>query len=65
MLPEINVEITTNVVVNPNEGAAPDGKKAAFIKDWNLWIRNVATKEEVQLTFDVLLLWQRRIFFQC
>ena len=35
-----------------NELASPDGKKAAFIKDWNLWVKDVATKKETQLTFD-------------
>lgn len=31
---------------------SPDGKKEAFIKDWNLWVRDVATKKETQLTTD-------------
>ena len=31
---------------------SPDGKKAVFIKDWNLWVRDVATKKETQLTTD-------------
>ncbi len=31
---------------------SPDGKKAVFIKDWNLWVRDIATKEEKQLTTD-------------
>ncbi len=31
---------------------SPDGKKAAFIRDHNLWVRDVATKEETQLTTD-------------
>ena len=31
---------------------SPDGKKEAFIKDWNLWIRDVDTKKETQLTTD-------------
>lgn len=35
-----------------NEVISPDGKKAAFIKDWNLWVRDVATKQETQLTTD-------------
>ncbi len=37
---------------NPNEVFSPDGSKAAFIKDWNLWMRDVATKKETQLTKD-------------
>ncbi|WP_316770551.1 S9 family peptidase [Pedobacter frigiditerrae] len=31
---------------------SPDGKKAVFIKDWNLWVRDIATKKETQLTTD-------------
>ncbi len=35
-----------------NESVSPDGKKAAFIRDWNLWVRDLETKKETQLTFD-------------
>jgi len=31
---------------------SPDGKQTVFIRDWNLWIRDVATDKETQLTFD-------------
>jgi dipeptidyl aminopeptidase/acylaminoacyl peptidase len=31
---------------------SPDGKRAAFIKDYNLWVRDLATKAETQLTTD-------------
>ena len=31
---------------------SPDGKQLAFIKDWNLWIKNVATGDEKKLTTD-------------
>ncbi len=31
---------------------SPDGKKAAFIKDYNLWVRDVASGKETQLTAD-------------
>ena len=31
---------------------SPDGTKAAFIKDWNLWVRDRATGKETQLTTD-------------
>ena len=31
---------------------SPDGKKEAFIRDWNLWVRDKATKKETQLTTD-------------
>ena len=35
-----------------NDVLSPDGTKAAFIKDYNLWIRDVATGKETQLTTD-------------
>ncbi|MEA3245951.1 MAG: DPP IV N-terminal domain-containing protein [Gemmatimonadota bacterium] len=31
---------------------SPDGKLGAFIKDWNLWVRDVATGRERQITTD-------------
>jgi dipeptidyl-peptidase 4 len=34
------------------EVVSPDGKKTAFIRDWNLWMKDVATKKETQLTTD-------------
>ncbi|HEY4217859.1 MAG TPA: DPP IV N-terminal domain-containing protein [Gemmatimonadaceae bacterium] len=34
------------------ETLSPDGKSAAFIRDWNLWMRDVATNKETQLTTD-------------
>ncbi|MBK9154949.1 MAG: DPP IV N-terminal domain-containing protein [Chloracidobacterium sp.] len=38
----------------PGGGASrsPDGKREVFIKDWNLWVRDVATRQETQLTKD-------------
>jgi len=30
----------------------PMAKKAVFIKDWNLWLKDIANKKETQLTFD-------------
>ncbi len=35
-----------------NEVLSPDGKKAAFIKDYNLWLRDVVTDQLTQLTTD-------------
>src|SRR3546814_10690155 len=32
--------------------ASPDGTQEAFIRDWNLWLRNLATGAETQLTTD-------------
>ncbi len=31
---------------------SPDGKREAFIRDWNLWLRDLASGKETQLTFD-------------
>ena len=31
---------------------SPNGKLEAFIRNWNLWVREVATKQEKQLTMD-------------
>ncbi|HEY6384397.1 MAG TPA: DPP IV N-terminal domain-containing protein, partial [Candidatus Acidoferrum sp.] len=36
----------------PAEKLSPDGKSAAFIRDYNLWLRDVATNKEIQLTMD-------------
>ncbi len=35
-----------------NEVLSPDGRYAAFIRDWNLWVREVATGAEKALTTD-------------
>ncbi len=32
--------------------ASPDGSREAFVRDWNLWLRERATGKEAQLTFD-------------
>lgn len=34
------------------EVKSPDGRKAAFIRNWNLWIRDIPTGRETQLTTD-------------
>ena len=44
--PPINSRPQTDAVVSP------DGKKGAFIRDWNLWMIDLATKKETQLTTD-------------
>jgi len=31
---------------------SPDGKSTAFIREWNLWVRDTATRKEVPLTKD-------------
>ena len=35
-----------------NDVVSPDGKHAVFIRDWNLWVRDVATGTEAALTTD-------------
>ncbi|MDB5133027.1 MAG: ptpA 3 [Mucilaginibacter sp.] len=35
-----------------NELTSPDGQKAAFIRNYNLWVRDVKTRKETQLTTD-------------
>ncbi len=35
-----------------NESLSPDGKRAVFIRDWNLWLRDVSSGKETQLTTD-------------
>jgi dipeptidyl-peptidase-4 len=36
----------------PNDAPSPDGTKTAFIRDWNLWVRDLATGKETALTID-------------
>ncbi len=31
---------------------SPDGKRGIFIRDWNLWVHDVATRQERQVTTD-------------
>lgn len=39
-------------VADRNASRSPDGKKEVFIRDWNLWARDVASGAERQLTKD-------------
>ena len=36
----------------PNSSVSPDGRRAAFIRDHNLWVRELATGQDTQLTTD-------------
>ena len=38
--------------LKPNEVISPDGQRAVFIRDFNLWMRDIATNRETQLTRD-------------
>ncbi len=35
-----------------NEVLSPDGKRAIYIKDWNLWVHDIASDKQTQLTTD-------------
>ena len=37
---------------NVDEVMSPDGRYVAFIKDWNLWMKEITTGEETALTTD-------------
>ncbi len=52
LLPETNQDAAPSLSTNRNEVLSPDGQKVAFIRDWNLWMREVETKKETQLTSD-------------
>lgn len=53
---EIGVGAASQPTFGPRGGGggarSPDGKKEVFIKDWNLFVRDLATNEEKQLTTD-------------
>jgi dipeptidyl-peptidase 4 len=34
------------------DSPSPDGAKTAFIRDWNLWVRDIGSSKETQLTTD-------------
>ena len=49
------IETKKNIQVvkkNRNEFLSPNGKLAAYIEDFNLWIRNTKTGKRIQLTFE-------------
>jgi dipeptidyl aminopeptidase/acylaminoacyl peptidase len=35
-----------------NDVVSPDGKRTAYIKEYNLWVRNISTNQQTQLTTD-------------
>jgi dipeptidyl aminopeptidase/acylaminoacyl peptidase len=43
---------TAAAAAKPNEIKSPDGKRAVYIKDFNLWVRDLASGKETQLTTD-------------
>ena len=53
LLPEASPEKKQNTRRNFSADVySPNGKKAAFIRNWNLWVRDADTKKETQLTTD-------------
>jgi dipeptidyl aminopeptidase/acylaminoacyl peptidase len=42
----------TAVSAPRNSVTSPDGKQAAFIRSWNLWVKDLNTGKETQLTTD-------------
>ncbi|WP_448565800.1 DPP IV N-terminal domain-containing protein [Thalassotalea ganghwensis] len=42
----------SKLIEHNNEQLSPDGKKAVFIREHNLWMRELATNKETQLTKD-------------
>lgn len=52
---DLGLNLPEPVKPSPNEALeirSPDGKRAAYIKEHNLWVRDVATGKETQLTTD-------------
>ncbi|MEO7697033.1 MAG: DPP IV N-terminal domain-containing protein [Chryseolinea sp.] len=47
--PEVQMKATSP---RPKKAVSPDGHKTAFIREWNLWVRDSITKKETQLTTD-------------
>ena len=50
--PQQNESLSALMAAQHNESLSPDGKRAVFIRDYNLWLRDVATGRETQLTTD-------------
>lgn len=48
-LPE---QIPGQAATNPPESISPDKTKAIFIRDYNLWVRDLSSGQETQLTTD-------------
>ncbi len=44
--------LSARMAAEHNESLSPDGKKAVFIRDYNLWVRDLASGSETQLTTD-------------
>ena len=51
-LNDYSLSKTSTRKINPNENIATNGKLAAYIENYNLWIRNLETNKRTQITFD-------------
>ncbi len=49
---DVRGDINSYADVSKNEVLSPDGNKTAFIKDYNLWVRDIASNKQTQLTTD-------------
>ncbi len=49
---ELSIYTPKKDELKKNESKSPDGKWIAFVKDYNLYLRDTKSKEEFQLTFD-------------
>ena len=52
LLDEESHEAAFRDALAQNESLSPDQKKVVFIRDYNLWLRDLATGKETQLTTD-------------
>ncbi|HEX7341978.1 MAG TPA: DPP IV N-terminal domain-containing protein [Rhodanobacteraceae bacterium] len=41
-----------SATVPANGALSPNGRYVAYVHDWNLWLRDLATGKDIQLTFD-------------
>ena len=48
----VQAEQTGGAQAPPDSRTSPDGRWAAFIRDYNLWVQELATGREIQLTND-------------
>ena len=44
--------IIEDYILNTNESLSPDGKTVAFVRDYNLWLKDIGSGEEWPVTFD-------------
>ena len=49
---KLNKRKKQSSLIKRNEFVSPNGKLAAYIYNYNLWVRNIINNEKTQLTFD-------------